>query len=845
MSVKSGALLLVCVVFAAHALGAVEPAFAAKPAAAREGDRVRITFTASAPTDVEVAVLDGAGKVVRHLAAGMLGPNAPEPLKKDSLAQELTWDGKDDASKPVSGARNPLSVRVSLGLRPALEKMLGDNPGALGSVRGLAVGPAGELFVFVVYGAIHPDDGTVFCQVFSREGKYLRTILPFPASLPEEKLAGLKRVGAPEGPKIPFIYNAETRSLVPGAGDLIEQQPVVTADGRLLFVGHQETIGTASRYNRPGTKQVTVIQADGSMPPGGPLKTVLATGTQCGGVLAAAPDGRTFYATQVWNGGGKSQKGQHAVYRFTLDDKAATPFLGTPDAAGSGEKGFGDPGGLAVDKDGNLYVADRGNNRVAVFKPDGAFLGEIKVDKPLRVAVHAKSGAVYVLGGDNRNELSKFASWKDATPAAAAKTPYFKHANYSALLAVDASGETPVVWVGTPSSWAGFLVLRIEDKGATFGEQVKLEKTPGCSAPSAGPLIGMALDRAHGRLLVGAQVCDVATDKWSAGTKAAGGGKDGGGSFGLDGNFYSQSYPNLLTRFSPDLAKLPFTAGEKGAATGLSGSLRLRGRGVTADAAGNVYALWQKGGSDPNATTGDANNLCVHTPDGKITNDKLIDSDIRGLNSPRFDARGNIYLAIGVRPKGKKVPESFPPAAFGKVWEYGVNTCEMEWYQLLYGCIVKFGPEGGEIKAGNGGAPVDLGYLEGKGAGMSSAIKGARWIYFGASPVPNWRLQFPDTCLCESPRFDVDPYGRSFFPDAARFRMGVLDANGNEVTWFGSYGNADSAGPKSAVPVPAIPFYWPYMVEVNDGVVYVGDRMNRRVVVVRLGHAAEETCEVK
>lgn len=91
--------------------------------------------------------------------------------------------------------------------------------------------------------------------------------------------------------------------------------------------------------------------------------------------------------------------------------------------------------------------------------------------------------------------------------------------------------------------------------------------------------------------------------------------------------------------------------------------------------------------------------------------------------------------------------------------------------------------------------------------------------------------------MCESPRFDVDGYGRCFFPDAARFRCGVLDANGNLIVWFGDYGNADSAGPGSAVPSPAIPFCWPYTIEAgDDGMVYVGDRMNRRVVAVRLSH---------
>jgi hypothetical protein len=39
--------------------------------------------------------------------------------------------------------------------------------------------------------------------------------------------------------------------------------------------------------------------------------------------------------------------------------------------------------------------------------------------------------------------------------------------------------------------------------------------------------------------------------------------------------------------------------------------------------------------------------------------------------------------------------------------------------------------------------------------------------------------------------------------------------------------------------------YWPYTVAVaDDGMVYVGDRLNRRVLAVRLNHAAEETCLV-
>ena len=67
------------------AAGGQPPTFTRPPAARKAGESVRITFTVSTPTDVEVAILDAGGRVVRHLVAGLLGRNAPAPLKKDSL----------------------------------------------------------------------------------------------------------------------------------------------------------------------------------------------------------------------------------------------------------------------------------------------------------------------------------------------------------------------------------------------------------------------------------------------------------------------------------------------------------------------------------------------------------------------------------------------------------------------------------------------------------------------------------------------------------------------------------------------------------------------------------------
>ena len=96
--------------------------FTAEPKAVCEGGKGRITFAVGAPTDVEVAVLDTEGNVVRHLAAGLLGNNAPAPLRKDSLAQSLVWDLKDDDGQVLppgstksawASGSNPSSIESS------------------------------------------------------------------------------------------------------------------------------------------------------------------------------------------------------------------------------------------------------------------------------------------------------------------------------------------------------------------------------------------------------------------------------------------------------------------------------------------------------------------------------------------------------------------------------------------------------------------------------------------------------------------------------------------------------------------------------------------------------------
>ena len=88
--------------------------FTEKPKVEKAGDKWVITFASKGYCDATVAVFGPNDKIVRHLASGVLGENAPAPLQQNSLSQKLEWNGKDDRGRP---APRGCKVRVSLGLK--------------------------------------------------------------------------------------------------------------------------------------------------------------------------------------------------------------------------------------------------------------------------------------------------------------------------------------------------------------------------------------------------------------------------------------------------------------------------------------------------------------------------------------------------------------------------------------------------------------------------------------------------------------------------------------------------------------------------------------------------------
>ncbi|MBV9085245.1 MAG: hypothetical protein JOZ62_21420 [Acidobacteriaceae bacterium] len=106
--------------------------------------------------------------------------------------------------------------------------------------------------------------------------------------------------------------------------------------------------------------------------------------------LAFTPDGDFYVADGYQNS---------RVVRFSKEGRAQFEW----GEKGSGPGQFDCPHSVALDRQGLVYVADRGNSRVQIFDPGGRFLREWKsteLGRPWGVAVGPDNFAYVVDGGD-------------------------------------------------------------------------------------------------------------------------------------------------------------------------------------------------------------------------------------------------------------------------------------------------------------------------------------------------------------------------------------------------------------------------------------------------------------
>jgi outer membrane protein assembly factor BamB len=849
---------------------ATPPALVKKPSAVRAGDRTKIQFTVDRPTDVAVTIEDARGKVIRHLAAGVLGKNPPEPLQRDRLAQTLEWDGKDDFGKAATGG--PFRVRVQLGMKGEFDRFLMHNPDASGPISSVAVGPGGSLYVFHRDGTVNGNMGGHKIKVYNRDGKHQKVLAPFPADIAPDKVKALGVFRTAEGDLVPHIHNWETLSFYPDnvkvrGRDMPEYScPAVDSRGRVYWL----VKGPA----------LVAVDPDGGIPYDtflGPRLLPEVKDLRLAGelfmywserpCLAVSSDDRHVYLAGLSTGAGDFRKARPLPCVFRVDAAMRGPaqvFVGNLDEAGKGPKMLTAPRGLAVAK-GLLYVADPAAGRVAAFKEtDGSYVGEIRIENPQVIGVDPASGAIYVCAstGPQTADLIKFSrlGGKELYRLKLPRTGQSPNPGIHRI-AVDASARPVRIWMPQVAGRARLHCF--EDTGDRFVDR-------GDPRPrglwAEGPR-DLSVDRVRGEVYVKA---------------------NGNNTYRLDDETGAVKDVIDITRVHPGTVLaaqlIPGQDGNLYVFTWNKGLWRLDRQGKPVNWDGlDTYSIPIEGmmcfqlrhlALRPYApptelyVIGTADYLTKNPKDaGKFLTLNVIGQDGKTkrtviwqcLNGavPRLDSKGNIYLADLVKPPDRSYPKFFdgklppPPKQTG--------GGDLFWYSYMYGSIIKFPPEGGIIwhqkhlpKSCVGEPPAAL-LSKPKvpfkrhfaySPHLTGEIQGALWTRFGYAPYSAHMSGNTSHCMCEGSGFDVDPFGRVFFPNLGQFRIEVIDTNNNPITTFGKYGNEDSGGPKARVKTPDIPLAWPTYVAVSDRWAYVADTVNRRVVRVRLKYAAEETCAV-
>ena len=511
--------------------------FADKPSVMREGDTVTISFATKGYCDVTVAMENSGGRIVRHLASGVLGANAPVPFTKNSKKQVLAWDGKDDQGVYVDN-KDRVSVRVSLGLKPQFEKNLFWSPH-----KRLTVGKAIDADALRICAApegVYVSDGTGVDSVrlFDHEGNYVRTVYPFAADK-LKSVKGLNWMTFPQtGQSLPVGAGMMHATLLTSGSSADSDNKYGYAAQFIAAAGNQVGIGFW-KLNRLATDGST-----GGLPLEGPaLAQEVVIGPEdmwTGGrktraaprSAAFSPDGKWLYLSGYgWSGIlGRAQEWLNGVTRMDFgSDQPPQPFAGSTKQGdyGSGNGQFKWATSVTVDSLGRVYVADHLNSRIQVFTPDGKFVKAIAVERPTFVGVHHKTGEITVLswrlGSDDPKmsppvkapKYTRFAPVEDlkvqATCALTALRGYGEGGSsridgggMQYVAALDSWTEPPTLWL-SPGRGEAPLLLTEKDGKLTlkrdFGKDVA--RTVVRATPPIIQRQRLYVNPASGRLYVG------------------------------------------------------------------------------------------------------------------------------------------------------------------------------------------------------------------------------------------------------------------------------------------------------------------------------------------------------
>ncbi|MEX0702252.1 MAG: hypothetical protein WD069_09170 [Planctomycetales bacterium] len=901
--------------------------FTEKPRLVREGDRTEIMFAVAGFCDATVAIEDAEGRIVRHLASGVLGKNAPPPFQRDSRAQRIVWDGKDDAGSYVRDVAAH-RIRVSLGLKPRFERNLYWSPKKrFAETTPLIHAAEDGVYVFEGKGVDH-------LRVFDHDGDYLRTVYPFPADK-LERVEGLNWHDYPQGDRLPLKNSQYQHTLLTaGPNALRARGGWQSSAATMLAVGSNRIALASLQLNRLATDGST-----GGLPLTGPevwqdvkLRGINANrkdafeATPTSG--AFSPDGKTLYLSgYLW------RYSWHydclngvARMRFDSNDKPEV-FAGSLDQNRSGTKPgeFRAATSVACDAAGRVYVSDYMNDRVQVFAPEGEFLKAVPVHRPAIVRIDPRTQELYVFSWLVHNrfqfdidekkrgfapKLYKLGPFDDPRQLAAWDLPlpawngryneWSQFAKPGVYLSgeVDAFADPPTVWIGQlqeiqqASTYSGRRQRAWEQRGIQllrekegkleivrdFARDVKAEVKE--VRPPLWNIQRLHVNPANGKLYIGEAdsgpanktftfliEADPATGEiepielpFSAEDAA----------FDRDGHLYLRNTAAVVRYDMNSWREIPWDYGEEMQGIGSVGSY---GKGTNQVAAGLAMpaqspVCFHQGGMYVTAR-GDLIVACHNRTEAAARDPRGQEEqhDFSGVFEGQpyaarvfpgrefsstscclhvWDRHGRLLIDDAV--PGMPQIDGVGMDAAGDVYVMATPTRRLDgkpYFNRMSETLMKFSPKKGKLisKSDRAPVPVTVGSAPDRPLDLGSMwAEGAEWLYGGVgfagfnAPAPS--------CACWHGRFALDYFGRSFAPEPDRYQIAVLDSAGNLVLRVGRYGNVDSSGPESLVPLggdEVALMHATYVAAHTDRRLFIADFGNARIVSVKLDYHATET----
>lgn len=817
--------------------------FTQTPSMVRDGSGWKVEFTVSETTDVEVSIVKlRDSTIVCHLAAGMLGANPPEPFTANTLHQILTWDGKNDFGETMAQPES-LSVRVRAGMTARLSALAGEDLYSFSTgVGGISVDDDGSVLILGRSGR----GGAVsnaFLRKYDAAGNYIRTIYPLAAGLPAESVTTYGINVIPGGGWAPRTTNAIwgvtlTNSLL---NDSRTQMLPIGGPGEIVLVRGQDMqiISNSGSMASATTRKIVTTPPAPSLPwpsggPWGPLyftpshdpRYLYLSGWYYGMTEASGSGWLTQACdTGFWADGQVFKVDRATGVAASWLKLDSIPALSAERSAklGSGSNATATIHGVAIDDSGHVFVCDRLHKRISVYDTSAVLLGSIPCVDPDYVVVSKRTGVVYVITrGSAGMNLAKYTGWRNPGPATAKVllTTSIDGFSGAPCMVLTEEGSTTYIWTG----YKRFGVRQYVDNGSSFSvnrdfsarnspyvfDRVAVDRAAdkvywltNSYPANANPLQVFSISDWNNPVAM----CESTTvnkplniDDITVSPK--------GFIYG-EGN---SSYSMPVCRYTPDPRHAPLMYANTGnnISTCALYSEGANHRGMAVSWQGQIAVSYLPSGSgyahDDNAIsffpdTGITDTNFTGTP--IITHMSVKSSGIR------FDPKGDLYVGTALT------------SALG--WQVLPGFENDNAAKNMSGSVVKY-------------AAGDTGSISGTTAVNAARVYPQPFGTYSGASTSGW-------CPCTNPRFDVDPYGRLYIPNAAMQKIAVADNAGNTILNIGQYGNTDSrgglAGPGETAVEPAIPLGWANSVAASEDYIYAADLINARMVRVQMVYALD------